>query len=209
LDLHDKQKQRQIAQKECLLLFATIPDSKAIEVVSFDLAAWLSNGKQKFREHNHLAVERWRLRESAQQQQQEESQLEGVSSDGFTMASDSLMSLLQSSNDPDKLFADVQKSPEKAVLLHCLSSGSLRFDQCKDCGNEWDDKSINLDRTEQKIKGEQLSPVETGQLIKEWFEQHLHADEWLVSCGSCGIGMLEQQRTRDSVCKGVSKFSPN
>jgi hypothetical protein len=131
-------------------------------------------------------VKRQRLRESAQQQEHEESHLKNVSTDGLTMAVGALMSLLQPSNDPDKLFADAQKCPKKAVLLHCLNSGLLQFDQCKGCGNEWKDEIIDLDRTEQGIKGEQLSPAKAGQLMKERFERHSHTCEQL-SCASCII----------------------
>jgi hypothetical protein len=53
--------------------------------------------------------------------------LEDVSNDGFTIAANCSTPLLQPSNGPDKLFADTQKNPEKAVLLHCLNSGLLRF----------------------------------------------------------------------------------
>jgi hypothetical protein len=84
--------------------------------------------------------------------------LENVSNGGFTMAANSLMSLLQPSNDPDKFFANIQRSPEKAALLHCL-----KFDQCKDHGNEWDHKPIGLGRTEQETKDEQLSPEESAE----------------------------------------------
>jgi hypothetical protein len=147
----------------------------------------------EFRAHICAAAQQTRSRQAAQQQEQQQVHLEDVSNDGLTMAADALMSLLQSSNDPDKLFAGTQKSPEKAVLLHCLNSGLLRFDQCKDCGNEWDDKTIDLDRIEEEIKDEQLSPAETGQPIKERFERHPCADEQLMSCGSCSTQMLERQ----------------
>jgi hypothetical protein len=84
----------------------------------------------------------------------------------------------------------------------------LRFDQRKDHGNEWDDKAIGLDRVEEEIKDEELSPAEIGQLTKEQFERHSCADERLMSCGSCGVlsaGMTTH--TRNLICKGASKFS--
>jgi hypothetical protein len=67
-------------------------------------------------ECNRLTVERWRLREPAEQQEQQQAQLESVSDDGK-----------QSSDDPDELFSGAVRNPEKAVLLHCLSSGLLWF----------------------------------------------------------------------------------
>jgi hypothetical protein len=131
-----------------------------------------------------------------------------MSNDGFTVAVGSLKPLLQPSDDPDKLFGDTQKNPEKAVLLHCLNSGLSRFDQCEDCGNERDDKTIDLDRAEEEIKDEQLSPAETGQLIKEWFERRSHTDERLMSCGSCGVRMLERQHTPEIRFSKVLLNSP-
>jgi hypothetical protein len=46
--LQEKQKQGQNIWRECLLLFAFVSDSKTIEVVLCNLAAWLSKSKQSF-----------------------------------------------------------------------------------------------------------------------------------------------------------------
>jgi hypothetical protein len=162
----------------------------------------------EFCERNRLAVQQTRSQQAAQRQLPNQNQVENESFDGFKTAVGGLLDFLKNSDDPDKLFGDIQKNPEKAVLPHCLSSGSLRFDQCKDHGNEWDDKTIDLDRVEEEIKDEQLSPAETGQLIKEWFERHSHADERLMSCGSCGVRMLERQHAPEIRFSKVLLNSP-
>jgi hypothetical protein len=56
----------------------------------------------EFRERHRVAVKHVHSQQAAQQQEWQQAQLESVSNDGFTMTVDSLMLLLQSSDDPDK-----------------------------------------------------------------------------------------------------------
>jgi hypothetical protein len=99
----------------------------------------------EFRKHNRLAVQQICSQQAAQRQLPSQSRVENASVDGSKTTANGLSDFLQNSNDPDKLFADTQKSPKKAALPHCLNSSLLRLDQCKDCGNEWDNKTIDLE----------------------------------------------------------------
>jgi hypothetical protein len=88
----------------------------------------------EFRERNRLAVQQTRSQQAAQHQLPNQNQVESESFDGLKKTLGGLLDFLKNPDDPDKLFGGTQKNPEKAVLLHHLSSGLLRFDQCKDCG---------------------------------------------------------------------------
>jgi hypothetical protein len=67
----------------------------------------------EFCERNRLAVQKLCSQQAAQCQLPNQNQVENESFGGFKTAVVSLLDFLKNSDDPDKLFGDIQKSPEK------------------------------------------------------------------------------------------------
>jgi len=95
----------------------------------------------------------------------------------------------------DSFFDDLVKSPAKAVLLFYLNSGLFRFGQYKDYSSCWNDKEVDQDALMKEIEDERLTDEEYMKLLTSFLVEHSYTTGNLLSCGACGIRLLERMGT--------------
>ena len=92
------------------------------------------------------------------------------------------------------------------MLLYYLNSGYYRFEQYQDYTFSKDGTDINSERLLAEVQDEVLTDVETAEKLKSFFSCHSTLDAKLMSCGCCGLRMLE--RPRDPVISYHQISSP-
>lgn len=92
------------------------------------------------------------------------------------MSTDEFVKQLQENEDKEKLFGNTQHNLAEAVLLWHMNAGCMRFDQHKEHEERFDGEDIDIEKTQQKIEDEELSPEEFGFLIEHCFCHHSFAD---------------------------------
>lgn len=97
----------------------------------------------------------------------------------------------------DKYFKDIDSNTSKAVMLYYLNSGLFRFHQYKDYSSHSHGTTIDEDSLKEEVMAEKLTETELTSLIRNFYNTHSYTKGNLLSCGCCGIRLLEQDKLKD------------
>ena len=122
--------------------------------------------------------------------------MEALCADDFNISAEDLkakMALFEKLQQTDPrlkdldFFSDSNQSLVKALLLFYMNSGCFRFDQCKECGDKWNEEPLDMECLRKELQEEGLNGLEASRIMKQFLASHSYTQFKLNSCGACGI----------------------